>query len=211
MGVQTIPAMNQSLLPFKRYAIPSHHIEWLALANAGSYTEKRWWFYPFKTRFLRQHALSDGLDLQIIVKPCWCGDGIWRGSDDYPSLPKHLWETCHKCNGTAIYDTRHIVLIRWLINGRIFHEPSTLIPHLDTNGRTYHEVFNGLIKHPEPPPNVSRRAMERLFLRYEPKTFINLWQRRWSNWKESRLLNINYQFRRVRSLLSKQQPDELPF
>jgi hypothetical protein len=166
--LNSIWVVPQPPLPFKRFNVPARHVEWLALANAGNYFEKKGWFYPFKTRFLRSHALPDGFDLQIITLKCWCGDGIYRGYDD--CRPQDLWERCNRCNGTGIYLKKRIPLIRWMLGNRLFHEPSTLVA--DSGGMKYKEIFNGLIKHSEIPERTARRAMERLFLRYEPGKFM---------------------------------------
>jgi hypothetical protein len=156
--------MNQLLLPIKTLHVPERHVEWLKQANSAEYWEKRHWFYRFKTRFLRAHALSDGLDLQTIVDKCWCGDGIWRGIEG--QIPEIYWATCWKCNGTGIYRTRKIVLIRWLLNGAIFHEPSHFN---DCEWFTYKETFNGILKHGGVSEKAGRRAMIKLMLRYEPR------------------------------------------
>lgn len=197
----------QTVLPFKNLRVPDKHIQWLAQANAADYYERKLWFYPFKTRFLRRHAITDGLDLQTIVIKCWCGDGIWRGMDD--TLPQHLWQRCHKCSGTGIYLTKHIVLIRWLIKGLIFHEPSNLILH--PSGNEYRNTFDGRIQHPPVDPKVGRRAMERLMLRYEPNLLLALWRRRWENARDSKVWAWKSRYRRFRASFQRAQPDDVPF
>lgn len=199
--------MNQLLLPFRNLRVDARHIEWLRLANAGDYPERKFWFYSFKTRFLRRHAVTDGLDLQTIVLKCWCGDGIFRGIDD--NRPRKLWEKCHKCGGSGIYLTKHVVLIRWMIGGMIFHEPSNLIPHRP--GNDYRNRIDGLIRHEPVSSAVGRRAMLRLFLRYEPDTFLRFHEQRWRSWLYWKGVNLRYNIRRVKLLLSRRQEDEIPF
>ena len=169
--------MTQAILNFKNLTLPAKHIEWLALANAGDYLEKKSVFYPFKSRFCRSHGVADGQDLQVITLKCWCGDGIFRGIDN--DRPRAFWEPCHKCGGTGIYLKKNIILIRWLVGGHLFHEPSTFAYHENTPVK---ERFDGLIRHKEVDPKVARRCMERLLLRYEPETLKRLYIARARDW-----------------------------
>lgn len=203
--------MTQPVLPFKNLRVPDAHVRWLQTANAGDYYEKRWLFYPFKARFLRAHAVTDGFDLQTIVKKCWCGDGIWRGRDD--DLPEHLWRTCEKCAGTGTYDTKRIVLERWLINDLIFHVPSELSHvHFVAKRIPFKNQFSGLITHAEVPSDQARRSMERLLLRYDREEFLKLWQKRWRDWASMKRAKINFRIRQVKELLrlAEKLPD-VPF
>lgn len=199
--------MNQPPLPFEHLSVPARHVGWLQLANAGDYPERKWWFYPFKTRFCRSHGLPDGLDLQVITLKCYCGDGIFRGIDY--DRPKAFWEPCHRCSGTGIYLVKNIVLIRWLIGRTIFHEPSRLILH--SQHLDYRERFEGLIKHPPVDPKSSRRAMEKLMLRYEPKTFYQLWMNRWRQMRDNASMQIGWRIRHVKALLNVRGEEDVPF
>lgn len=190
--------------------MPDRHVEWLYQANAADYFERRGWFYPFKTRFLRAHAIPDGLDLQTIVKKCWCGDGIWRGAEY--TVPERYWERCHKCGGTGIYLTKHIVLIRWMLRDRLFHEPSSLIVH--SSQHDYRVQFDGLIKHADVPSKTGRRAMQRLMLRYAPEMFIALWKQRATEWIYWRRVHMRSGFQRLNQALRAKaglQTDDVPF
>lgn len=162
---------TQLPLPFADWQrIPARHVDWFALANAASYELKHSHFYPFKNRFLKRFAAPAGCDLQVIVKRCWCGDGIWRGS--YHTLPEHLWEPCFRCSGTGVYETVHIVLSRWDLGGRIFHCPEHRV---DDEEGYYQEIIRGLIVHECPAPaRHAERAFFRLLLRYEPLTLWNI-------------------------------------
>ena len=183
-------------------------MEWLTLANAGKYSEKKPWFYPFKTRFLRNHALPDGFDLQIITLQCWCGDGIFRGVDDM--RPEIFWEPCMRCGGTGIYLKKRVPLIRWLVNGHLFHEPSQEFS--EPKDREYKNTFHGLIRHAEVPERAARRAMEKLMLRHEPDLFYQLWLSRWRNWKYWKVQKIKWQIAHVKRLLSfAKEDDGVPF
>lgn len=199
--------MKQPPLPFKHFAVPAKHVAWMALANAGKFPEKKFWFYPFKTRFLRRHALPDGFDLQIITLKCWCGDGIFRGIDCQRA--KKFWEPCDRCGGSGIYVTKRIPLIRWLIGDHLFHEPSPWVA--DHPSMEYKQTFEGLIQHQEVPERSARRAMEKLMLRYEPETFLRLWMHRWRDWRYCRVVKLKFQMRRVKQLLSFTKEDEVPF
>lgn len=190
--------------------VPQRHVEWLRIANAAEFNGKHFWFYPFKKRFLRAHAISDGLDLQIIVDKCWCGDGIWRGVEF--SRPSQYWEICWKCNGTGVYRKRKVVLIRWLLNDTIFHEPSSLLeyqPHFE-----YRTTHKGLIKHGDVPVGAGMRAFEKLLLRYEPVTFYRLFRERW-RMKMNKPKNYArwacYRLRRRLEHYGGLRKDEIPF
>ena len=199
----------QTILPLPNLVVPPRHVALMQLANAASYPERRSWFYPFKTRLLRARGLGDGLDLQVIVQKCWCGDGIWRGRED--DLPQRLWQSCDKCGGTGIYATRHIVLLRWQFGTALFHEPTTLISH--HSGRQYRERFDGLIQHAQVPPAAGRRAMEKLMLRYAPRSFYALWLARWRDWRDWKVIHARWRIRRVRKLMRfvPELEDEVPF
>ncbi len=181
----------QPILPFPHLKVPSRVASWLALANAGEYPNKKFWFYPFKTRFLKAHGISDGLDLQVITVKCWCGDGIFRGRDDMGQLPEHLWETCHKCSGTGIYMA--------YVAGR----------------DVYKQKFEGLIQHEPVDGKAATRAMERLLLRYEPETLKRLYLDRISLWTQRKKFAVSYNFRRlnerIRALYGVKELDEVPF
>jgi len=168
--------MNSPPLPFRHLQVPAKHLEWFHLANAGEYDERKAWFYPFKSRFLYTHALPDGYDLQVIVRKCYCGDGIFRGIDH--DRPRCFWEMCHRCDGTGIHDKKRVYLRRWLLAGAVYHEPAT-IDAIGPNP-TIHETFEGYIKHEAVSPKVARRAMLRLMLRYEPRTAFAYLRARWT-------------------------------
>jgi hypothetical protein len=196
---------RQLILPFFRQ-LPHRHIEWLALANAGVYHEKKTWFYPFKARLCRQFGVNDGHDLQIIQYKCWCGDGFYRGR--YSDLPKEYWEVCQKCNGTKVYDERKVLLIRWRIDDMVFHEPAQWFPRIP-----YRDTIKGLVQHDPVDPRAAERAMERLLLRYEPETFKQLWLKRWRFWRDDKYMRFRFHVRRVKRLVVPQNSnlDDVPF
>ena len=199
--------MNQPPLPFKHLTVPPRHVQWLALANAGDYPDRKYTFYPFKTRFLRQHGITDGLDLQVITLKCYCGDGIFRGIDY--DRPKAFWEPCHRCSGTGIYMVKNVVLLRWLLNGHLFHEPAKLILH--TEHIEYRNKIEGLVKHEPVCPRAARRAMEKLLLRYEPRTFYNLWMRRWRDVRDGYVGRMRCRIYRIKRMLTLRGEEDVPF
>jgi hypothetical protein len=201
--------VKQLLLPFKRFRVPQRHIDLLAIANAADYgDDKHRWFYPFKTRFLREHALSDGYDLQTIIDRCWCGDGIFRGIEG--TRPEHAWEQCFKCMGTGIYRERRITLERWSLNGHVFHEPKG--PELGSID--YKCTFNGYITHSNHRninPRDGRRAMLKLMLRYEPASW---WRYRRAQWWFARvrwLERIGCKLYRLKCRWLPEKEMEVPF
>lgn len=204
----------QLILPFSQWNVPERHVQWLASANAGDYPEKKFWFYPFKSRFCREHGVPDGMDLQVIEKKCWCGDGIFRGIEG--TRPERFWEECNRCGGSGIFETRHVVLLRWRVGDRLFHEPSDWVSHAEyLPGKAYHQRFEGLIRHPEVPADTARRSMEKLMFRYEPQRWLQLWQSRWRAWQWARSQKlkrmISSQIRHVNELLARVREEEAPF
>lgn len=199
----------QTLLPFKETTLPAQHVEWLRLANAAEYVEKKGWFYPFKSRFCHAHGIADGMDLQEITLKCWCGDGIYRGMDN--TRPPKFWEPCNRCNGSGIYMVKKILLVRWLVGGMVFHEPSPFVYH---TGMPVKERFDGLIRHSFVTGAVGHRAMERLMLRYEPETLKRLYLFRFSNWRALRRVKLRHVFYRLNLRLRAcfgQVVDDVPF
>lgn len=198
----------QLVLPFHHLSIPERHLQWMHEANAADYPERKFWFYPFKSRFCRAHGVTDGFDLQVITLKCWCGDGIWRGMEY--TVPERFWERCWRCNGTGIYMKKEIALVRWIISTHLFHEPSTFLPN--PNLMRFHDRIEGLVKHDPVPATVGRRAMERLFLRYETQLFLRLWNHRWQMWKMSKGETFRMHVRHVNRLLSRKDEDQgVPF
>ena len=76
-------------------------------------------FYSLKDRLLRQYAVADGHDLQVLpAKFCYSckGTGVDQESDDD--------EDCYDCNGTGEYLSRAFVpLGRFKLGRFVFHQP----------------------------------------------------------------------------------------
>jgi len=166
----------QLMLPFPGLSIPDKHLQWFKTANAGNYVHKRAWFYPLKSLIMKRHGIADGYDVQIIKKPCYCGDGIWRGI--YDDLPEHLWDRCRRCSGTGVYERKVIILRRWLLNGEVFHEPTTLQPwQVRAKG-----CIRGLVVHEHVSTADAERAMMRLLIRYDLPRWYDCWSSGWAQW-----------------------------
>lgn len=148
----------------------------LALANAGEYTGKREYFYPFKDRFLRRYGEQDGYDLQQIQKACWQCDGTgkyvsrcqkcrYEGGcyrcewfeEDFDDEYGRKNGYCFKCGGSGWYVNKTIWLERWRIGGRVFHIP-TVAEKLPFLCPPPANVYEGVIKHPPADNYKARRA-----------------------------------------------------
>ena len=201
----------QRTLPFPHLQIPDEHVELLRLANAGAFPDKRFFFYPFKGRFLKAHALPAGYDLQTIAQPCWCGDGIYRGIED--TLPEHRWTTCFRCQGTRIYDTKKVVLQRWLLQDHVFHTVTDLPPHR----LSFVSTISGLVQHEPVAPKVAASAYLRLLWHYDRDAWLEALERpfrRWfyHHWSLLHWKLTHYLRNLRRSLLQDSaQADDLPF
>ena len=176
-------------------------LNWFRLANSNPQNG----FYPFKDRFLRRFAKPDGYDLQIIDLRC----RACYGSGNYTPT-----QTCFRCGGSGIYDTKKVWLIRYDLDGWIYHKPDDYA--YTNNGYSYPTPKNeieGRIKHGDVPQAVARRAFYRLLIRHEPATFYAMIVERWKSkmlcfrsrlaWKLIRLRNKMDLFPAVE--------DEIPF
>lgn len=95
-------------------------VAWLLVrANAGARTSgNAQAFYELKDRLLKRYGERDvdrPTDVQRIVDVCYGCDGT--GFYLYPD------EDCYRCGGTGVYQTRWVLLERWLIAGHVFHRP----------------------------------------------------------------------------------------
>lgn len=170
------------LLLFPQHRLPERHRHWFRLANAGDYPHKFLIFSPFKARFLRQHALPDGYDLQNIEQCCnRCDHGTWMGRDF--DLPKHLWQPCNRCDGTGIYRVKHIVLQRWQLGPDLYHLPTNL-HHYNDDAATlinpsYRSTITGRIQHATVEPRDASRALLYLLALYDRPTLMHYARHRW--------------------------------
>jgi hypothetical protein len=197
---------KQIPLPFPQWKVPQHTVKLLIRANAEEYLEKKEWFYPFKSAFLRKYGVPSGVDLQIIQDECWCEDGTFRGVEF--TLPEWKWETCWKCNGTGIYRTRKILLARWMIRGVVFHEPTTLNPEL--TGTIIQETIHGLIKHEGTTRRKGRWAMIILFMLYDRRRLVRFWKHRAATWWSRQHWALRQRWRTIRRRWEVEDED-IPF
>ena len=132
-------------------------------------------FYDFKTKFLKEHTLHDGYDLQKITKTCWtCGGSGTHWTEDI----------CWSCDGTGIYENVNVALSRYVLNGNVFHVPVGRIYQgtVSVNGKInicIRETINGLIKH-EPTIKKPEYELLVLFYKYDRDRFWALIQRLYS-------------------------------
>ena len=126
----------------------------LIMANAGTYRQKREWFYPFKTRFLRRFAAFDGYDKQVLTRKCWhcSGTGIFLtcylcsylgGCDRCRGC---VQGPCSWCGRSGVYRIDSNWLERRLFGGTIFHipVPALYLPALIPEPVT---VYKDIIQH----------------------------------------------------------------
>lgn len=189
----------QTILPFPQWRFPKADADLLALANAfdqcdcGSYSWhqnwKRWYFYPLKTRILKEHGVPDGFDLQVIYLRCnRCVRGIWHSEFGTYS------DICHHCDGSGIYRTDAVKLSRWLLAGKVFHcveerwrnvtethdeeGEYELAPPLFEVQQEARNCFQGVIKHGEVREYEAVSAFFLLLKKYDRATYDHILDRR---------------------------------
>ena len=131
--------MNQLTLPIvNQESIPSDIMDAFVLCNTAprGWEYKQCFYSLAKEPMLRLHGQRAGFDLQIIEKKCWecAGTGT-----DY-----HCTDKCGYCYGSGIYETKKIVLERYILNGRVFHQPTKL---LWSKVGLFDNILNGLVVH----------------------------------------------------------------
>lgn len=108
----------------------------LFLANTNPGAERQA-FYAMKGKILRRE------DIQELVYDCWnCnGAGGWVElvPDGYSD-----WIECHKCGGDGVWDRRWVILDRWELGGRTFHNPNGRL-----TSRPAHVAIRGRVRHPD--------------------------------------------------------------
>lgn len=180
--------------------ITEKHIEWLTKANAGNYSEKQLWFYPFKERLLRKCGIPDGYDKQVLQKVCYrC-----RGTGEFVSLCRvcvymgdcrncryvdsdeeadEKANRCPRCGGTGFYSNQTHYLLRFRLRDKVFHIPAHGTDANPFDGKPPVNVYTQLLKHIAVTPQEARVSMRKLFLWFDLKTCIRyernrLWQKR---------------------------------
>lgn len=153
---------EQLLFPWFR-DLPAVHALWFRWANGAEYADKRYWFYPFKDRLLKARGVPDGVDVQEVVRRCWgCRDGIWTSEWGDHS------DVCWYCGGTGVFRRDRIVLSRWILSGDVYH---CLEPRADVETARPRNRIEGYVKHAPVPARLGRGSLEKLLLRYEPRTW----------------------------------------
>lgn len=208
--------MTQIPLPFREFRpLPGLHALWFHYANAADYgDDKKYWFYPFKNRLLMSRALPDGIDLQIIKRRCYCGDGIFRGRDH--TAPEHYWQVCWRCEGTGIHRTDRVLLARYDLGGTIYHKPWRRLEEGEEWPFATHETLTGFVKHEHIPAHLGRLCFSRLLLRYEPREWLR-WQkfrlRQWrhaSYWRATPFIRFLRQMQADWRAIT-EEADDIPF
>lgn len=111
--------MKQMPILFKDNTdIPEAHFHAFKACNSASLWHYKQSFYRLKNEILQKYGHEADYDLQIIKKQCYFCNGTGKFK-----LAGKLPETCWSCNGSGIYQTKKVVLKRWLLNGEVFHNP----------------------------------------------------------------------------------------
>lgn len=106
--------MKQILMPFKENMdIPESHLYALRVCNSGGAWAFRSSFYKLKTQILEKYGHEADYDLQTIKKKCYTCNGTGQHRSG---------NACWNCTN-GIYQTKKVVLKRFLINAAIFHNP----------------------------------------------------------------------------------------
>lgn len=137
--------------------------EMFAICNAGAYPERQVYFYPLKNKLLKKHGVWDGHDLQEIEHYCWNCEGT--GIDEW-----HDRGQCSSCNGTGIYRTVEVVLIRYRLGNKVYHSP-TDIPAVQVAPKI---VIKGLVRHKQPDREEFIKALKILLFLYDFPSFYSL-------------------------------------
>lgn len=140
-------------------------------------------FYRFKDRFLMIFGIPDGYDLQRLKLECNGCDGTgrwgrWRSDGG---------EFCRRCNGSGVFEWRHVKLVRYDVQGLTFHRPEWI------SGDTFAELsagaqtmFTAPIEHWKATATDARLACCWLMLRFDRKAlrgYLRAWiATAWFNW-----------------------------
>ena len=160
-SINTLP-MQQIQIHFEqKLDIPKSHFHAFLVCNSAAGWHRKGLFYELKTKLLKQFGHDADYDLQIIKKICnTCnGTGVFKCSWKLP-------ETCWSCHGFKIYQTKEVILKRYILNESLFHEPIgeylaaynkvKIFASYDDRGPYFTEIpfngkiiekINGLIKH----------------------------------------------------------------
>jgi len=114
--------MKQIIIPFKENAdIPEAHLYALRVCNSAGAWHYKQSFYKLKNEILKKYGHEADYDLQTIKKKCWSCDG--KGNHD-------TGNACWNCD-KGVYQTKRVVLKRYILNGALFHEPMGELSYFD--------------------------------------------------------------------------------
>lgn len=157
----------------------------------------------------------DGLDLQTITKRCHCGDGLYRG---YPHS-KERPTMCYRCNGSGIYDTREIILYRYLYRDQLWHIPTTYTDWHITEGlrSMVRNHIRGYVRHGYTPGWKGIWATLYLLAWFDRRNLRPFWCLSFNEWWFWKKRKFRWKIETVRSYFSRllkikdKENDEIPF
>lgn len=98
------------------------HVLWAA--NTAPISKMH--FYPIKSLICQRFGVKDGTDLQRIVQTCWSCGGTGQHFE---------YDECYRCDGSGIYSSTYVLLQRWRVAEKLFHQPIERILYNDLGGR----------------------------------------------------------------------------
>lgn len=151
--------------------IPQWLADYFELANAGNYVGKQSFYTNIKPVVLRTFGQFAGYDLQIIEKKCWTcnGTGVFKHyHHEFGQRYLIKKEQCWNCNN-GIYQTKHISLARFILNGKVYHMPAENY----TSAISYSNEIRGIIQHEQVDPKEAMRAYIILLWKFNKPAFYD--------------------------------------
>jgi hypothetical protein len=145
------------------------------MANGSDYWyEMKEEFYKVKNKVLKRKAIYCGLQMQRVPVRCNSCDGTGRW---------HYWyydggEWCFRCRGTGIFQVRLYYLMKYILNGKVFHIPVGRWYMPQFGDLCTQEVISGRIKHRDYKKAGYYGALI-LMAVYCPSRFIKYKRKRW--------------------------------
>lgn len=99
--------------------IPVKHYNAFVVCNNTNHYYYKKSFYVFKYMLLQKYGHFDQYDLQVIKKTCWSCEGTGKFKCSWKPT-----EFCWSCGGGGIYETKNILLKRYILNDNLFHLPA---------------------------------------------------------------------------------------
>lgn len=150
----------------------------LHIANSSP-PHRKMEFYALKERLLRAYGTLLGYDCQHVEKECWTceGTGVYKEWVYYKGqevLAKR--EPCRRCND-GVYSEFWVLLEAWKWGPYEFHTPidrsySPKWWDAGPDGQPTRRRIEGYIRHRHPGGHLGKEAAYRLYLRFEPRLFL---------------------------------------